>query len=359
MLWSPQARYPYDTVKPDDSCLCDYPWDYIIIDEASMLDIVTLTYILYKSKTAKFIISGDPMQIQPVKQNDVYVENIYQMLGINELAHAKEDAGKYPLEALTLQYRSVPIIGDVVSRFAYNGRVRSYRSSASQKALKLDGIQINTINFLGFEVRDFSALYGLGAVGGSALHLYSAIFTYNMVAYTAEQIAKHHSYEDYTIGIVCPYKAEAEAINQMIESRPIDNKNCKVSCGTVHSFQGDECDIMFVVLNPPAYNTAGTHVNNTNIINVAMSRARDYLFFVVPEGQIDGYNVKNKLGKIIDANDRSILHCKEIEKVIFGEENYIESNTEITPHLPVNVYYKSQAKYDVRWDDTALDIQMH
>ena len=180
-----------------------------------------------------------------------------------------------------------------------------------------------------------------------------------MVAYTAEQIAKHHSYEDYTIGIVCPYKAEAEAINQMIESRPIDNKNCKVSCGTVHSFQGDECDIMFVVLNPPAYNTAGTHVNNTNIINVAMSHARDYLFFVVPEGQIDGYNVKNKLGKIIDANDRSILHCKEIEKVIFGEENYIESNTEITPHLPVNVYYKSQAKYDVRWDDTALDIQMH
>lgn len=353
------ARYPYDTVKPDDSCLCDYPWDYIIIDEASMLDIVTLTYILYKSKTAKFIISGDPMQIQPVKQNDVYVENIYQMLGINELAHAKEDAGKYPLEALTLQYRSVPIIGDVVSRFAYNGRVRSYRSSASQKALKLDGIQINTINFLGFEVRDFSALYGLGAVGGSALHLYSAIFTYNMVAYTAEQIAKHHSYEDYTIGIVCPYKAEAEAINQMIESRPIDNKNCKVSCGTVHSFQGDECDIMFVVLNPPAYNTAGTHVNNNNIINVAMSRAKDYLFFVVPEGQIDGYNVKNKLGKIIDANDRSILHCKEIEKVIFGEENYIESNTEITPHLPVNVYYKSQARYDVRWDDTALDIQMH
>lgn len=353
------ARFPYDTVKPDDSSLCDYPWDYIIIDEASMMDIVTLTYILYKSKTAKFIVSGDPMQIQPVKQNDVYVENIYQMLGINELAHAKEDAGKYPLEALTLQYRSVPTIGNIVSRFAYNGRVRTNRSSTSQKALKLDGIKINTVNFIGFEVRDFSSLFGLGAVGGSALHLYSAIFTYNMVVYTAQQIAKHHSYENYTIGIVCPYKAEAEAINQMIESRPIDNENCKVSCGTVHSFQGDECDIMFVVLNPPAYNTSGTHVNNTNIINVAISRARDYLFFVVPDGQIDGYNVKNKLGKIIDANVRSILHCKDIEKVIFGEENYIESNTEITPHLTVNVYYNSQAKYDVRWDDSALDIQMH
>lgn len=353
------ARFPYDTVKPDDSCLCDYPWDYIIIDEASMMDIVTLTYILYKSKTAKFIISGDPMQIQPVKQNDVYVENIYQMLGINELAHAKEDAGKYPLEALTLQYRSVPTIGNIVSRFAYNGRVRTNRSSASQKALKLDGIRINTVNFIGFEVREFSSLFGLGAVGGSALHLYSAIFTYNMVSYTAKQIAKHHSYENYTIGIVCPYKAESEAINQMIESRPIDNENCKVSSGTVHSFQGDECDIMFVVLNPPAYNTSGTHVNNTNIINVAMSRARDYLFFVVPDGQIDGYNVKNKLGKIIEANVRSILHCKDIEKVIFGEENYIENNTEITPHLPVNVYYNSQAKYDVRWDDSALDIQMH
>ena len=116
---------------------------------------------------------------------------------------------------------------------------------------------------------------------------------------------------------------------------------------------------MFVVLNPPAKISAGTHVNNQNIINVAMSRARDYLFFIVPEGQIDGYGVKNKLGDIISNNDRAVFKCRDIEKVIFEEENYIEKNTSVSCHMPVNVYYDTSAVYDVRWDDNSLDIQIH
>ena len=159
--------------------------------------------------------------------------------------------------------------------------------------------------------------------------------------------------------MVCPYGAEADAIKQMIESRPIDQPNCSITCGTVHSFQGDECDIMFVVLNPPASSYSGSHVNNQNIINVAMSRARDYLFFVIPEGQIDGYHIKNKLGKIVNSQDRSVLPCAQMEKLMFGDEHYIEENTEVTCHLPVNVNYNSNSEYDVRWDDNAIDIQIH
>ena len=42
------ARYAYDFLQPDDVAICDYPWDYIFVDEASMIDILTITYILHK-----------------------------------------------------------------------------------------------------------------------------------------------------------------------------------------------------------------------------------------------------------------------------------------------------------------------
>lgn len=90
-----------------------------------------------------------------------------------------------------------------------------------------------------------------------------------------------------------------------------------------------------------------------------MSRARDYLFFVIPEGPIDGYHIKNKFGKIVKPEDRSVISCSHMEKVMFVNEHYIEENTEVTCHLPVNVYYNSHSVYDVCWDDNAIDIQIH
>lgn len=354
------ARYPYDTILPDDTCLCDFAWDYIIIDEASMMDLLSITYILYKGKGAKFIIAGDPMQIRPIRQNNIDIENIYQMLGIDELKTAITDFKRYPLTALQTQYRSVPTIGNFISNFAYNGLVHTDPHRASQKPLIVKGMDFKTINLLGFEVREFDDLYGLGSVNGSALHLYSAIFTYNLSAYIAEQVKSNIvPKEKYSIGIVCPYKAEADAIKQMIEARPIENDYCSITCGTAHSFQGDECDIMFVVLNPPANVGTLSHINDRNIVNVAMSRARDYLFLVMPQGQIDGYNVKKRIYRALNVNDKAIMSCKDLEKVMFDNDYYIEENTEITCHMPVNVYYNSHAKYDVRWDDTALDIQIH
>ncbi len=58
----------------------------------------------------------------------------------------------------------------------------------------------------------------------------------------------------------------------------------EILVGTIHSFQGDECDIIIVVLNqPPIISTdPRMFLNKQNILNVAISRARDYLFIVMP-----------------------------------------------------------------------------
>ena len=163
-----------------------------------------------------------------------------------------------------------------------------------------------------------------------------------------------------SIGVVCAYRAQSDAIKNMLENRPLDTSYCKVTSGTVHSFQGDECDIMFIVLNPPANCTSGAHVNNENIINVAISRARDYIFFVLPNGQQQGFTMKNRIGSVIPFTERTVMKCRDVEKVMFhGNENYIYENTHVTCHMPVNVYCEENALYEVRMSEDALDIKIN
>ena len=353
------ARYAYDYLQPDDTFICDYPWDYIIIDEASMIDILTVTYILYRGANSNIIISGDPKQIQPVAQNDMPTYNVYDLVGLHGFADALNRYKRYPVIPLTVQHRSIDSIGRIVSKFAYDGIVQSDPNRSPQKALKLDALDISDVNFMGFDIKDFDNIYGLTAIKQSAFHVYSAIFTYNMVGYVAEQIKKKYPNSHYTIGIVCPYKAEADAIKLMLENKSLDNDCCSISCGTVHSFQGDECDIMFVVLNPPARCSSSSHINNENILNVAMSRARDYIFFVLPKDQVPGFTRKNDIGRLRDSKTSRIMYCSDVEKSIWGASNYIESNTHVTCHMPVNVYYEHLSRYDVRIADDALDIKIN
>ena len=355
------ARYAYDFVQPNDTAICDYPWDYIFIDEASMIDILTVTFILHKGASAKqIIISGDPKQIQPVVQNDMPAYNIYNMVGLHSFADAIFDYTRYPVQGLMMQHRSIPVIGNMVSKFAYDGLVDCDPERAPMKPLTLDNISIKNVNFVGYDVAEFDDIKGLNEVNKSAFNLYSAIFTYNMVEYTIKQIEKNHPNQQYSIGIVCAYRAQSDAIKDMCENRPLYTDYCTITCGTVHSFQGDECDIMFIVLNPPAICTSGTHVNNENIINVAISRARDYIFFILPNGQQRGFFMKNKLGSVIPFTERAIINCRDVERVMFdGNDNYIYENTHVTCHMPVNVYCEENALYEVRMSGEALDIKIN
>lgn len=349
------ARFSYDNINGED--ICDLFWDSIIIDEASMLDIVSASFILYKGNTSSFVIAGDPKQIQPVSENSIQPQNIYQMVGLDSFAEARK---RDDVISLTVQHRSIPAIGDLVSRFAYNGIVKPEREASDAKPLDIKGLgQIKPINFVGFKTEALDDIYGFDSIGGSALHLYSAIFAYNFAEFVAKEIWQKYYGTDYSIGIVCPYKAQADAIKQMLDHRDIDTDNCHVSCGTVHSFQGDQCDIMFVVMNPPAECTSGTHINNQNIINVAMSRAKDYLFLLIPDTQIRGFSYRELIWSMVEHKDMALLSCSKLEEIMFGIPDYLARNINVTCHMPVNVYYEPSRLYEVKIDESAIDIQIN
>ena len=95
---------------------------------------------------------------------------------------------------------------------------------------------------------DFDNLYGVSSLNNSSVQIYSIIFTCRFAAYIAKQVAVKYPGKDYTVGIISPYKAEADSIANMVECMPNVNDHCKITCGTVHSFQGDECDIIIFPL---------------------------------------------------------------------------------------------------------------
>lgn len=143
--------------------------------------------------------------------------------------------------------------------------------------------------------------------------------------------------------------------------------NVSISFGTSHGFQGDQCDIVVAVMNPPSSglkrNSELTFINKPNILNVAVSRAKDYLFLIMPEKNYESFQMLHelkKLGKIMISTRCNMFYTSdEIEKIMFGKTHHIEDNTYVTTHQTTNIYSDPLAKYEVRIGEHALDIQIN
>jgi hypothetical protein len=364
------ARFPYDYFLPEDGTrihLSAMKWDYIIFDEASMIPLVNIVYPLYKKTPKKFIIAGDPFQIEPITTVDEWKnENIYTMVDLNSFSDPKTVPHSYRVELLTTQYRSIPEIGEIFSRFAYGGVLKHFRNSDSQRVLAIaDFIDTKPLNIIKFPVSKFESIYRPKRLQSKTPYqVYSALFAFEFLKYLSSLIEIVKGDEYFRIGLIAPYRAQADLIDKLMTSIALPPK-IDVQIGTIHGFQGDECDIIIALFNPPPSIT--THkdmfLNKLNIVNVSISRARDYLFILMPDD--DTENVENLT--LIKKIERL---CKEqpvwseqqsatIEKLMFGNESYLEDNSFSTGHQLVNVYGKPEKRYEIRSEDNAVDVQIH
>ena len=100
-----------------------------------------------------------------------------------------------------------------------------------------------------------------------------------------ENLLVKRSYEG-TVGVVTPFQAQAQLLQQLVESsdalRPLRDKS-ELLVSTVHRFQGDERDVMFfspVLSTGMPIGALSFLRSNGNLFNVAITRARS-LFHVV------------------------------------------------------------------------------
>ena len=363
------ARFAYDFFMPKGERLYldALNWDYIVIDEASMIPIVQIIYPIFRKTPKKFIIAGDPFQIEPITTVDLWAdENIYKLVELDSFTNPTTKPHDYSVVKLTTQYRSTPEIGEVFSKFTYGGILQHNRTSESRRDLHLDGImEIDSLNVLKFPVSKYESIYRSKRLNGTTPYqVYSAIFTMEFANFLSIALEKRNPGEKFNIGIVAPYKAQASLIDRLMSSVTLPHA-VKVQIDTIHGFQGDECDIVFVVLNtPPSISSSPKlFLNKQNILNVAISRARDYLFVIMPDNQTDNIFRLHKIKRIEDLMRHSGCFTEQttssIEEVMFDDERFIENNSFATSHQTVNVYGQPEKRYEIRSEDTAVDVQVH
>lgn len=358
------ARFAYDGFE--GAKLKDIDWDVIVIDEASMITLAEIVYPIYKCENAQIVIAGDPFQIEPIVNEELWKdENIYKMIQLDNFQNPQTVPCNFDIVNLDTQYRAVPAIGRLYSEYTYDGAIKSYREQASQRNLILKEFEPKSVNFVMFPVSRTS-IYEPHLVVNSSVHIYSALFTFEFIKYLAANIDEQADEKPWRIGVISPYRAQAEIINKLWEQRFELYNNVDVQIGTVHGFQGDECDIIVAVYNPAARgmkrNAGNVFVNKKNILNVAISRAQDYLFLLMPDGDYEDYNhlEAKAIGVIAKKNpsEMTITNSQTFERVVHGDLHYLDKNTFVTVHQLANVYSDPSSKYEVRFDEKSVDIQI-
>lgn len=362
-------RFPYDYFMPDGErhYLRNQKWDYIIFDEASMIPLVKIVYPLFHREPRKFIVAGDPFQIEPVVALNLWKgENIYTMVKLDSFANPKTIPHHYEVKLLTMQYRSIPTIGEIFSKLTYDGILDHYRDDESGVSLNMDNVlDIKPLNIIKFSVSRYESIYRAKRLGGTTPYqVYSALFTYEFAVWLAASISQNNEGKSFKIGVIAAYKAQADLIDRLISAAEIPD-NILIQTGTIHGFQGDECEIIITVYNPPPSisDSKEMFLNKKNIINVSISRAKDYLFILMPSD--DTENVDNLwLIKKMEQYIKKSGACTEydahfMEQLIFGSSTYLEDNSFSTGHQSVNVYGLPEQIYEIRSEEDAIDIQIH
>ncbi|HPG57396.1 MAG TPA: AAA domain-containing protein, partial [Candidatus Wallbacteria bacterium] len=338
------ARFSYDRFK--DFALKDFKWDYIIIDEASMVMLPAIIYVILRRSddVKKIMIAGDPMQIQPIVRAESLVEqNIYSMAGLKEFTPETFPAS-HEVIMLKKQYRSAREIGTIFSEYAYNGLLEHARGD-NLDLIELNKTILKSVSVLKCPFDGAQNIYQPKQVESSSYQVYSLLFLFEFIRHLVKiidgewrikkEVIKNaagvagkkalkngadfeinnieasieEGVDDFnieelnekrwTIGIISPYKAQALALEKLFGSiGPLSNKVSIIS-GTVHGFQGDECDIIFAVMNMPKRLGPRSFINNRNILNVAISRAKNYLIILTPDEQTYGYAKLSELQAIL------------------------------------------------------------
>ena len=341
-----------------------------------MIPLAMITYILHQCPHAEVIIAGDPFQIEPIVFAEEWTgQNIYSMVNLQSFDPDEQAKNIEPhpflIQNLSTQYRSISTLGYIFSHFAYGGKLRHHRLPNEKRPLIINKLALKDVNIIRFPTNKLETLFRPQRLHNSHFHIYSALLTSEMVKYMVEQIYHHHiegepTAKPWRIGIICPYKAQAMLVDKMLAAQQVFRPKVSVVCGTIHSFQGDECDIMFNLFNPPyaISKSPNMFLNRRNILNVAVSRAKDYLILLIPDDQteqVENLYQINRLKSIIQYYLAGVCqqwHSYEVEEILFGSVDYLEKNSFATTHQSINVYTEPEQRFEIRVEDAAVDVQI-
>lgn len=244
----------------------NYLLDYVIIDEASQVDLIT--GVLTLSCCRNVIIVGDTKQLSNIvdKSIESKIQTLPQHQGYDYFNHNLISSviqlygSNIPRVTLREHYRCHPDIIEFCNQKYYNGDLIPYTDAVSSNAYPLTLYRTAEGNHMRKVTR--------GPKTG----------TYNQRELDViQKILQDPNYtpENETLGIITPYRKQADKAQELVGDT--------YECDTIHKYQGREMDtiIMSTVLDSSYTAKRGIDfVNNPNMINVAVSRAIKHFVLV-------------------------------------------------------------------------------
>ena len=256
-------------------------YDLIIIDEASQCDIASIIPLLYRAKRA--VIIGDPNQLKHIttmtRQQDrelVSKHNVdalwsYCVHSLFDLAVAV--GRQNDLVHLRDHHRSHANIIEFSNKEFYNGLLRV---ATNYERLR-------------FPYGPNKSVIWKNVIGNTIRPQAGSAYNQEEINAVIEQLEELVS-DDYigTIGVVTPFKRQAERIIQSLReqhSKLYERlvRNHEFIAATAHKFQGDERDVIIfspVVSNGSPQGTLNFLRGTPNLFNVAITRARACLIVI-------------------------------------------------------------------------------
>ncbi|MHC8515913.1 AAA domain-containing protein [Sporosarcina sp. ITBMC105] len=267
----------------------NFLFDYVLIDEASQVDVVTGALALSCAKNA--VIVGDTKQLPNVITTEVRekarkIFDAYRLhAGYNYAEHSLLSSivslfDDLPRTLLKEHYRCHPkIIGFCNQKFYNNELVVLTESNDIKKPLLL-----------------YKTVKGNHARG---------TFNQRQIDVVFNEILPEQDIDTdkQSLGIITPYRKQANEFDQYFGTQNIE-------ADTVHKFQGREKDIIILSTVANEINK-DDFVDDANLINVAVSRAVDQLIVVTADGSEEwhGTNIGDLI-KYIKYNNFEIIESQ-------------------------------------------------
>ena len=251
-----------------------YKFDYLIMDEASQVDIAAGALALSCAKNA--VIVGDLKQLPNVVDNhtEEVVSAIFAKYGIVEAYRYSTNSflssicSLYPNMPQTMlreHYRCDPLIIGFCSKQFYDGELIPMKKSET----------------------DFEPIRVIRTVAGN--HARGTVNMRQVETITQEVLpALEERFTD--IGIIAPYNDQVNALHTALES---SGKN--YIAATVHKFQGREDD---AIILSTVDNQVREFTDDPHLLNVAVSRAKKQFTLVVSADEQPDSNLSNLIDYI-------------------------------------------------------------
>ncbi|SEA17716.1 Superfamily I DNA and/or RNA helicase [Oribacterium sp. KHPX15] len=297
----------------------DVQYDYVIMDEASQVDLATGALALSCAKNA--VIVGDLKQLPNVIKSDVR-KVAEQIMAKYNIPKAYDFACNSFLQSVI---SAIPNIPSVLLREHYRCHPQII-SFCNQKFYDGDLIVMTEDDNLG------KALMAIKTVVGN-----HARDNYNQrqIDVIKEEILPTLDVPNDEIGIITPYNAQVNAIKRQIP---------EIDVATVHKFQGREKD---VIILSTVDNQINDFTDDPYLLNVAVSRAKKRLIVVISGNEQDKKGNIFDLISYIQYNKMEVVDSKVYSIFDFLYSQYKEQRWKyLKDKKRISEYYSENRAYN-------------